>query len=336
MFFYFIREFFRRISGDISYFFTKTLFPFVKTVLIYPFAKIGIVSAQLAIADNILENYFFEKREIPEKWLKKGIEQKNPRAYVLMGRFIQRNVELAAWENHPSEKEQIAAFNKALDFYKKAAAQNFAIAQYWVYQVHYYKEYCGWKSDGIKELELSAKNGCPNAQFCYARKFLESDNVEEGSYWMKKAAGQPKREWKKCETNPPFYDEAKKWVKNNKDIIQIRKLALEGDADAMYKYAQYMLHDSFVNGGLKLAHEWNTKAAKKGSVPAMCDEASFIVHGWVSGTLEEAVEYYKRAVAGGSRLAHWGAWRMLSLWLGNKKRLRKSKISSEKSRQIRI
>lgn len=322
---YVLKEFFQRIASNILDFFTDTLFPFVKTAFLYPFAKMGIVCAQLAIADIILENYFYEKRKIPEKWLKKGIEQKNPRAYVLMGRFIQRNIELAGRENRLDEKEQIVAFNSALDFYKKAAVQNYAIGYYWVYQIHYYKEYCDWKTDGTKELELSAKNGCPNAQFFFAKNFLESDNVEEGSYWMKKAASQPKKEWKKCENNPPFYADAKKWVKSNKDIIQIRKLALEGDADAMYKYAQYMMHDSFVNDGLKLAHEWNTKAAKKGSVQAMCDEATFIVNDWVSGTLEEAVEYYKKAVAGGSKLAHWGLGECYLYGWGTEKDYEKAK-----------
>lgn len=222
-------------------------------------------------------------------------------------------------------------FYKALNWFKKAAAQNYAIGQYWVYQIHYYKEYCGWKTDGTKELELSAKNGCPNAQFYYARKFLESDNVEEGSYWMKKATSQPKREWKKCETNPTFYKESKKWVKNNKDIVQIRKLALEGDADAMYKYAQYIERGSFVNDSLKLGHEWNSKAAKKGSVPAMCDEASFIVHGWVSGTLEEAVEYYQKAIAGGSKLAHWGLGECYLYGWGTEKNYEKAKYHLKKA-----
>ena len=322
---YILKEFFQRIASNISYFFTDTFFPLVKIILLYPFAMMGIISAQLAIADNILENYFFKKRKIPEKWLKKGIEQKNPRAYVLMGRFIQRNIELAGWENRPSEKEQIAGFNKALDLYKKAAAQNYAIGQYWVFQIHYYKEYCSWKTDGTEELELAAKNGCPNAQFYSATQFLEADDVENGSYWMKKAASQSKREWKKCESNPPFYDDVKKWVKNNKDIIQIRKLALEGDADAMYKYAQYMKHDSFNNDSLKLGHEWNTKAAKKGSVPAMCDEASFIINDWVSGTLEEAVEYYKKAIAGGSKLAHWGLGECYLYGWGTEKNYEKAK-----------
>ena len=58
---YVLKEFFQRIGSNIVCFFTDTLFPFVKTVLLYPFAKMGIVSAQLDIADNILENYFFIK-----------------------------------------------------------------------------------------------------------------------------------------------------------------------------------------------------------------------------------------------------------------------------------
>lgn len=330
MIFYFVREFFQRISSDILDFFTDTLFPRLKTALLYPFAKAGNVSAQLDIVQIHLDNFFYENRKIPEEWLKKGIWQKNPRAYVLMGRFIQRNIELANFESHLGRKKQIAVFTKALNFYKKAAAQNYAIGQYWVYQIHYYKEYCGWKTDGTKELALAAENDCPNAQFHYAEKFLKSANVEEGFYWMKKAASQPEREWKKCESNS-FYDEAKKWVKNNKNIIQIRKLAMEGNADAMYKYAQYIEHYSFMNDSLKLGHEWITKAAKKGSVPAMCDEASFIVHGWVDGTLEEAVEYYKKAIAGGSKIAHWGLGECYLYGWGTEKNYEKAKYHLRKA-----
>lgn len=216
------KEFLLKITNTISHFFSDMFFPSIKVILLYPFAKMGIVSAQLDIAQIYLENFFCRTMKIPKKWLKKGIQQKNPRAYVIMGRFryCQGSGYYVDVDKDYAVIDDKLVFCKALSWFKKAAAQNYAIAQYWIYQIHYYKEYCDWKTDGTKELALAAKNGCPNAQFCYARKFLESDNVEEGSYWMKKAASQPKREWKKCETNPQFYYKAKKWVKNNKDIIQ--------------------------------------------------------------------------------------------------------------------
>lgn len=73
---YVLKEFFQRIANNISYFFTDTFFPFVKTALLYPFAKAGIVSAQLDIAQIHLDNFFCRTMKIPKKWLKKGIEQK--------------------------------------------------------------------------------------------------------------------------------------------------------------------------------------------------------------------------------------------------------------------
>lgn len=61
---YVLKEFFQRIASNILDFLTDTLFPFVKPAFLYPFAKMGIVCAQLDIAEINLDNYFYEKKKI--------------------------------------------------------------------------------------------------------------------------------------------------------------------------------------------------------------------------------------------------------------------------------
>ena len=77
---------------------------------------------------------------------------------------------------------------------------------------------------------------------------------------------------------------------NLKKYEELRKKAESGDAQAMLEYSEYLQKYH----GLQEAHEWHTKAAKAGNPRAMAEEGNFILYGWVEGTLEEALEYYKK------------------------------------------
>ena len=61
--------------------------PRIKIGILYPFAKLGIVSAQLYIANILHEHYWYWEPKNPEKWVEKGVRQNNPFAIILKGHF---------------------------------------------------------------------------------------------------------------------------------------------------------------------------------------------------------------------------------------------------------
>ena len=78
----------KRFFGSIIDFFTDSLFPRTKMGLLYPFAKSGVVSAQLSIANILFNHYWYWEPKNPEKWIEKGVKQNNPFAIVLKGHFV--------------------------------------------------------------------------------------------------------------------------------------------------------------------------------------------------------------------------------------------------------
>lgn len=121
-----------------------------------------------------------------------------------------------------------------------------------------------------------------------AIKALKEDNFEEGVFWMKQAA----RSWYKGR-----YGSARKWVKRYSDIEQTKTLAEGGNPQAMMKMSEYYFVHSPCLNSLRLAHEWNEKAAKEGYGPAMARQGVWLIFGWtyVGRNLKDAFYYLSRA-----------------------------------------
>lgn len=331
----------KTIIYNIGYAVKDEIWPRLKIAFLYPFAKVGIVSAQLEIAKILYENYWVINPKNPEKWLTKGLKQENPFAFVLKGHFCRYKGRQIEEEECPATKKASEEFIKtkknpdykpdlsyeiesrrihaerkkrsfplffeAIDCYKKAAEMNFAQGQFYLFAMHdYYRYKLRLKSKGIRYLKQAAENGLPNAQYIFAEKCLEHDDLKNGSYWMKKASKSKKRDWVMNEGYFAERKEARKWCKKNKNLLVIKKEAFEGNPKALYDYSEYLLHDSHKNGHLHLSHEWHTKAAKAGYPKAMGEEGDFIIHGWVPGTLKDAFDYYTKAYESGYKLASEG------------------------------
>ena len=312
----------------ISYTVKNEICPRIKAGVLQPFAKLGILSAQLSIANILLEQYWYWEPKNPEKWVKKGVRQNNPFAIIIKELFCRYKACQIEDEENPAskkatdefiknlenpeykpdlsyeiesniiweEKLAIPLFLEALDCYKKAAEMNNSQEQFYLFSMYeYYRCRLNLKPSGVKYLKLAAENGLPNAQYIFAEKCLEHDDLKNGIYWMKKAAHSKKRDWV---INEGYFAERKKareWYKKNKDILEIKKKAFSGDPKALYDYSEFFMHGSHKRDALHLAHEWHTKAAKAGYPKAMGEEGSFIIHGWVPGILEDAFNYYTRA-----------------------------------------
>lgn len=344
----------------IGYAVKDEIWPRLKIAFFYPFAKVGIVSAQLAIAKILYECYRVIKPKNPEKWLTKGIKQGNPFAFVLKGHFCRYKGRQIEEEECPAtkkaseeffktmenpdykpdlsyeiesrrihaerKKRSFSLFLEAIDWYKKAAEKNFAQGYFYLFGMHdYYRYRLKLKSKGIKYLKLAAENGLPNAQYIFAEKCLEHDDLKNGTFWMNKAAKSKRRDWVMNEGYLAKRKEARKWYKKNKNILVIKKEAFEGNPKALYDYSEYLLYDSHKNGHLHFAHEWHTKAAKAGYPKAMGDEGDFIIHGWVQGTLKDAFEYYLNAYESGYRMASWGLGNCYYYGWGTKRSLEKAR-----------
>ncbi len=283
------------------------ILPRVKVILLYPFAKAGIVRAQLSIANTMYEHYWLWNPKNPEKWLEKGIKRGIPFALILKGHFLRYEARQIEEEEYPTSREAIPLFFEALNFYKKAADMDNALGQFYLFAMYdNYRHRLNLKPTGARYLRLAAENGQPNAQYIFAEKCLSHDDLKNGVYWMKRAANSRMRDWVRNDGYYPSRKKARKWYKNNKDILEVRKKAFRGDPKATYDYSQFLMHDSPKRDSLHLAHEWHTRAAKAGYPKAMGEEGNFIIHGWVVGTMEEAFEYYTRAYESGYKMASWG------------------------------
>lgn len=331
----------KKFFGSIIDFFTDSLFPRIKIGLLYPFAKLGIVTAQLSIANILFNHYWFWEPKNPEKWIEKGVEQNNPFAIVLKGHFCRYKARQIEDEESPAskkaaeefvknlenpdyvsdlsyeiesqriwdekEKRALPLFFESLDCYKKAAEMNFPMGQFYAYAMYdSYRYRLNLKPTGAKYLKMAAENGFPVAQCIFAQKCLEHNDLKNGTYWMKKAAKSRKRDWVKNEGFIAERKEARQWCRKNKNILELKKKALLGDPKALYDYSEYLMNDSYKRDSLSLAHKWHTKAAVAGYPKAMGKEGDFIIHGWAVGSLEDAFNYYKKAYEGGYKIASCG------------------------------
>lgn len=350
----------KTIIYSIGYAVKDEIWPRLKIAFLYLFARVGIVSAQLEIAKILYENYWVINPKNPEKWLTKGLKQENPLAFVLKGHFCRYEGRQIEEEECPATKKASEEFIKtkknpdykpdlsyeiesrrihaerkkssfplffeAIDWYKKAAEKNFAQGYFYLFAMHdYYGYRLRLKSKGIRYLKLAAENGFPNAQYIFAEKCLEHDDLKNGLYWMKKASKSKKRNWVMNEGYFAERKEARKWCKKNKNLLVIKKEAFEGNPKALYDYSEYLLHDSHKNGHLHLAHEWHTKAAEAGFPKAMGEEGDFIIHGWVPGTLKDAFDYYTKAYESGYKMSSWGLGDCYYYGWGTERSLEKAK-----------
>ena len=182
----------------------------------------------------------------------------------------------------------------------------------------------------------AAENGLPNAQYIFAEKCFEHNDLKNGIYWMKKVANSRKSDWV---INEGYFAERKKareWNKKNKDILEINKKAFSGDPKALYDYSEFFMHGSHKRDALHLAHEWHTKAAKAGYPKAMGEEGSFIIHGWVPGTLENAFSFYYKAYEAGYKKSALGLGDCYYYGWGTERNFEKSKFYYKIAKRLGI
>lgn len=156
----------------ISYTVKNEICPRIKAGVLYSFAKLGIVSAQLSIANILYEHYWYWKPKNPEKWIEKGVRQNNPFAIILKGHFCRYKARQLEDEESPTsekdadefiknlknpeykpdlsyeiksnkiweekERQAIPLFFEALDCYKKAAEMNNAHGQFYLFSMYEY------------------------------------------------------------------------------------------------------------------------------------------------------------------------------------------------------
>ncbi len=79
--------------------------PRITAGVLYSFAKLGIVSAQLSIANILYEHYWYWEPKNPEKWIEKGVRQNNPFAIILKGHFCRYKARQLEDEESPASKK---------------------------------------------------------------------------------------------------------------------------------------------------------------------------------------------------------------------------------------
>ena len=315
---------FRHIVKDLA----EYVFYVVKAFLLFPFAKMKNVKAQLAIAEIIISKNWkkyaetinkFIGEEIIVGWVFTAALEKNSFALVLQGIVYEKK----ANEVHKSifsvqngdkkfyaqiEKDEKALLKASLDSFKEASELNYPVAKLHCYRI---KDFYGvyvelTEEEALEYLKCSAENNLPNAQFLYGNELLKDDKFNEGFSFIEKSAKAKKAMWSNNITSYGNRKKAIQWYKKNKNLVQIVEDAFSGKAQAMFEYSEYLLEDSHKNDSLRLSHKWHTKSARAGYPKAMAEEGYFIIHGWVDATLEEAFDYFQKAVNAGYKKAHYG------------------------------
>lgn len=330
---------------DFTFYFTKAMF-------LFPFAKMKNVKTQLAIAEIIISKNWkkyaetinkFIGEEIIIGWVFTAALEKNPFALVLQGIVYEKK----ANEVHKSifsvqngdkkfyaqiEKDEKALLKASLDSFKEASELNYPLAQLHCYRI---KDFYGvyvelTEEEALEYLKCSAENNLPNAQFWYGNELLKDDKFNEGFSFIEKSAKAKKAMWSNNITSYGNRKKAIQWYKKNKNLVQIVEDAFSGNAQAMFEYSEYLLNDSHKNDSLKLAHKWHTKSARAGFPRAMAEEGYFIIHDWVSGTLEDAFNYFQKAVEAGYKKAHYGVAECYLYGWGVEQNYEKAKYHFEK------
>ena len=323
---YFKQEF----EYSIVPFFEEKLFPLCRLCLNYPFALMGNVSAQLKVAESCFPDYYSEnncpeqQKKRFQRWIEKGIKEKNPKALILLGKFLEKEADSVFgrygsnklksyedFENHeeyskylePYVEKQNKLFHDSYDCFKQVADLGFTDGYFNCARMldYYSGVLTDIKDKRIKMLVYAAENGSPDAMYEIGKEYLKREKINRGIFYIKKAIETPRKKWfKKHEI-----EHAKKYKKFY-NLAEIKEKALQGDPKAMYEYSEYFHVASFLKRDIWIAHEWHTKAAKAGYVKAFASEASFIQKAWVDGTLEDAFNYYVKAVENGDKDAY--AW----------------------------
>ena len=329
------------------------VFNFTKALCLLPLAKIGFEKARICISKIIINNIWKTYSIILKKiigndvlmgWLSKASAKGNPRAWILLGKVYEneeRDVEWPLWPDIDdlSEEERdiaIAVFeeksekiaeevdnklNLAFESFKQAADLNYGLGQFHCYKMLdlYSRSIKNSKIDAETYLRMAAENGYSVAQYEWGQKLLAEDKFTEAIPFIKAAS-------KKI-------NEAKKWIKKFSNIEEIEKKALAGDGEAMYQFSKYFWEGAPKGNSLRLAHFWNTKAAKAGYPLAMAYEGVFIIHNWVTGTLEDSFNYYQKAVDAGCKIAHEGLGECYLYGWGVEQDYEKAKYHFKKVRQ---
>lgn len=230
---------FRHIVKDLA----EYVFYVVKVFLLFPFAKLGCVKAQLAIAEIIISKNWkkyaetinkFIGEEIIIGWVFTAALEKNPFALVLQGIVYEKK----ANEVHKSifsvqngdkkfyaqiEKDEKALLKASLDSFKEASELNYPLAQLHCYRI---KDFYGvyvelTEEEALEYLKCSAENNLPNAQFLYGNELLKDDKFKEGFSFIEKSAKAKRVMWS---NNITSYGNRKKQFNGTKKIKILFKL----------------------------------------------------------------------------------------------------------------
>ena len=318
-----IKNFSKKIEDLVEY-----VFYVIKGFLLFPFAKMKNVKAQLAIAEIIISKTWkkytqtinkFIGKEIIIGWVFTAALEKNPFALVLQGMIYEKkanevNRSIFSVKNgdkkifEQKEKEEKALLKASLDSYKKASELNYPLAQLHCFRLKdYFDTYIELTDDeALEYLKCSAENNFPNAQYWYGIQLLKDDRIKEGFSFVEKSVKAKRKDWWKEVGCYGSRKDAKKWYKKNANLIQIVKDAFSGDAEAMFLYSEYLLNYSHKYNSLELSHKWHTKSARAGYPEAMAAEGYYIIYDWVDAPLEDAFDYFQKAVNAGYKKAHYG------------------------------
>lgn len=319
-----------RVGQSIVSFFEDQLFPFCSFIINYPFALMGNVSAQLKVAESYFPDYFSEKdrteqqKKSFQRWIEKGLKENNPQALILLGKLLEMEAKsvfsfykknnLKSYEEFenfeeyskylkPYEEKENKLFHDSYDCFKQVA--NLGIAEGYFYCAKMLNHYGGVLTDikdsRLRMLVYAAEKGIPDAMYEIGTELLMREKINRGISFIKRSIKAPRTKW-----FVKYEIENVKELKKFYNLAEIKEKALQGDPKAMYEYSEYFHVASFIDRSLWIAHEWHTKAAKAGYAKAFADEASFIQNAWVEGTLEDAFNYYVKAVESGDKSAY--AW----------------------------
>ena len=328
--------------------FVDVILPHFKLIVLYPFAKLGIVSAQNKMAYIYFSSWKLETQK-GTKWLEHGLAVENTKSLIIRGLFYfdegrsihrqvlhpeNRDVERAEDYYRRIDEEVREKFFKGIDCFKKAAELGDAEAYYNLYEkIEHFGGFMGTKESEMKYLKISAEKGYPYSQVEMARKNLKKENFTKGFYWMKKAIDSPKRNWKKYSSFKSFErKEIIDWYKKYKDIYLIKQKAVKGDGEAMYKYSEYLINDKLISYDLNESHKWHSKSAKAGYLKALADEAWFIIRRWVDEPLEQAFKYFYQAAEQNDKEGFFGLGECYAYGWGVEKDFEKAKFYFAKAK----
>ena len=338
-----------QITSFLPDLFVDIILPHLKLIVLYPFAKLGIVSVQNKMAYIYYSSWKLETQK-GTKWLEHGLAVENSKSLILRGIFYFEEGESIHHEmlhretNDNEEKdknyfERIDAevrnlFFKGIDCFKKAAELGDAEGYYNLYEkIEYFGGFMETKESEVKYLKIAADKGYPIAQVEMARINLTRENFTKGFYWMKKAIEAPKRNWKKFSSFKSFErKEVLEWYKKYKDIYLIKQKAVKGDGEAMYKYSEYLINDKLISYDLNESHKWHSKSAKAGYLKALADEAWFIIRHWVDEPLEQAFKYFYQAAEQNDKKGFFGLGECYAYGWGVEKDFEKAKLYFAKAK----